>query len=165
MGPVKPAISSATPSSSAPAVKPALSGGESSADAEAESAAPTEQSADPPVEQAQEPATDTLKIAPGTAEGMLVKKVPPTYPLEAKVNRVQGTVQLNVTISKTGAVTKVDVVSGPDLLQAAAVDAVKQWQFRPFSLLGQPVEYETTVHVVFGTGTPPQRVQAQGHPH
>ena len=166
MGPVKPAISSASSSSNAAAVKPALSGGESSGDAEAESAAPTEQSADPQAEQAQGPATDTLKIAPGTAEGMLVKKVPPTYPLEAKVNRVQGTVHLNVTISKTGAVTRVDVVSGPDLLQAAAVDAVKQWQFRPFSLLGQPVEYETTVHVVFGTGTPPpQRVQAQGHPH
>ena len=71
---------------------------------------------------------------------------------------------LNVSISKTGAVTAVDVVSGPDILQSAAVDAVKQWQFRPFSLLGQPVEFETTVHVVFGTGAPPQRVQAQGHP-
>jgi protein TonB len=111
-----------------------------------------------------QPAGNTLKIAPGTAEGLLVKKVPPTYPLEAKVARVQGTVTLNVTISKSGAVTAVDVVSGPDLLQSAAVDAVKQWEFRPFSLVGEPVEFETTVHVVFGVGGPPQRVQAQGHP-
>jgi len=93
-----------------------------------------------------------------------VKKVPPTYPLEAKVQRVQGTVLLNVSISKSGAVTGVDVVSGPEVLQSAAVDAVKQWQFRPFSLLGEPVEFETTVHVVFGTGVPAPRVQAQGHP-
>jgi protein TonB len=95
---------------------------------------------------------------------MLLKKVPPAYPLEAKVARVQGTVLLNVTVSKTGAVTAVDVVSGPDLLQSAAVDAVKQWEFRPFSLVGEPVEFETTVHVVFGTGVPAPRAQAQGHP-
>jgi periplasmic protein TonB len=165
MGPVKPAISSGN-SGSVPSagVKPAVAGGKSSASAETQSAAPTVQTADPAVTSVQKPATTTLKIAPGTAEGMLVKKVPPTYPLEAKVARVQGTVLLNVSISKTGAVTGVDVVSGPDMLQSAAVDAVKQWQFRPFSLLGQPVEFETTVHVVFGTGAPPQRVQAQGHP-
>jgi protein TonB len=95
---------------------------------------------------------------------MLLKKVAPRYPLEAKVARVQGTVLLNVTVSKTGAVTAVDVVSGPDLLQSAAVDAVKQWEFRPFSLVGEPVEFETTVHVVFGTGAAAPRAQAQGHP-
>lgn len=95
---------------------------------------------------------------------MLLKKVPPNYPLDAKVARVQGTVTLNVTISKTGAVTAVDVVSGPDLLQSAAVDAVKQWEFRPFSLVGEPVEFETTVHVVFGAGAPAPRAQEQGHP-
>jgi periplasmic protein TonB len=94
---------------------------------------------------------------------MLVKKVPPKYPLEAKVARVQGTVELNVSISKTGAVTAVDVLSGPEPLQSAAVDAVKQWEFKPFSLLGEPVEFETTVHVVFGAGNSPPRIQAQGH--
>jgi protein TonB len=139
------------------AVKPAVSSGKSNAFVEAQTAVPSETPA-------QKPATNTLKIAPGTAEGMLVKKVPPTYPLEAKVARVQGTVELNVTISKTGAVTAVDVVSGPEVLQSAAVDAVKQWQFKPFSLLGEPVEFETAVHVVFGTGGPPARAQAQGHP-
>jgi protein TonB len=163
MGPVKPAISSGNSSSNALAsAKPAAPGGKSNGFVDAQSTVPATQSAASPVTPT--PATTTLKIAPGTAEGMLVKKVPPTYPLEAKVARVQGTVLLNVSISKTGAVTAVDVVSGPDLLQSAAVDAVKQWQFRPFSLLGQPVEFETTVHVVFGTGSPPARVQAQGHP-
>jgi protein TonB len=94
---------------------------------------------------------------------MLLKKVPPKYPLEAKVARTTGTVTLNVTITKTGTVSAVEVESGPELLQSAAVDAVKQWEFRPFSLLGEPVEFETTVHVMFGAGAAAPRVQAQGH--
>ena len=88
---------------------------------------------------------------------MLVKKVPPVYPLPAKVARVQGTVVLSATISKTGEIAAVDVVSGPPLLQSAAVDAVKQWQYKPFSVDGQPVEVETTIHVVFGEGFSPAR--------
>jgi protein TonB len=155
--PVKTAIASAKPSAIALApVKAAVLSGNSNA-------ITATQPAEPPVTPTPKPAGNTLKIAPGTAEGMLIKKVPPTYPLEAKVARVQGTVLLNVTISKTGAVTAVEVVSGPELLQSAAVDAVKQWEFRPFSLVGEPVEFETSVHVVFGTGGAPARVQAQGH--
>jgi protein TonB len=93
---------------------------------------------------------------------MLVKKVSPAYPLEAKVARVQGTVVLNATISTTGEVSSVDVVSGPTLLQSAAVDAVKQWQYKPFSFNGQPVEVETTIQVVFGEGSSP--VATPSHP-
>jgi protein TonB len=93
---------------------------------------------------------------------MLVKKISPAYPLEAKVARVQGTVVLNATISTTGEVSSVDVVSGPPLLQSAAADAVKQWQYKPFSFNGQPVEVETTIHVVFGEGSSP--VSTPTHP-
>jgi TonB family protein len=156
--PVKPAIADTKPSAIAlAAVKPAVPSGKSNAFV-------PPQSADPPVTPTQKQETGTLKISPATAEGMLLKKVPPTYPLEAKVERVQGTVVLNVTISRTGAVMAVDVVSGPELLQSAAVDAVRQWEFRPFSLLGDPVEFETTVNVVFGAGAPAPRAQAQGRP-
>ncbi|HEY1896891.1 MAG TPA: TonB family protein [Terracidiphilus sp.] len=173
-GPVKSAVAGAKPSA-APLgpVKTAIPGGKSSAFPVAQSAAtpatqsaatPATQSADPPVAPTEKKATTTLKIAPGTAEGMLLKKVPPKYPLEAKVARTTGTVTLNVTITKIGTVSAVEVESGPDLLQSAAVDAVKQWQFRPFSLLGEPVEFETTVHVMFGAGSPAPRAQAQGHP-
>lgn len=95
---------------------------------------------------------------------MLLKKVSPAYPLEAKVARVQGTVVLNATISTTGEVSNVDVVSGPPVLQAAAAEAVKQWQYRPFSFNGQPVEVETTIHVVFGEGNAPVSTSAKGHP-
>jgi protein TonB len=107
---------------------------------------------------------NALKIAPEAAVGMLLKKVAPAYPLEAKVARVQGTVVLNATISTTGEVSTVDVVSGPQLLQSAAVDAVKQWQYRPFSFNGQPVEVETTIHVVFGEGSAPVPASAKSHP-
>ncbi len=156
---VKPAIASAKPSAIPfAAVKPAVPSGKSNTVVATPSADPA-----PPVTPTPKPASNTLKIAPGTAEGMLMKKVPPKYPLEAKVARVQGTVELNVSISKTGTVTAVDVVSGPEPLQSAAVDAVKQWEFKPFSLLGEPVEFETTVHVVFGAGGSPPRIQAQGH--
>jgi len=105
-----------------------------------------------------------LKISRETAAGMLLKKVSPAYPLEAKVARVQGTVVLNATISTTGEVSNVDVVSGPPVLQAAAAEAVKQWQYRPFSFNGQPVEVETTIHVVFGEGNAPVSTSAKGHP-
>ncbi|HEY1986333.1 MAG TPA: TonB family protein [Terracidiphilus sp.] len=105
-----------------------------------------------------------LKLAPGTVDNMLVKKVSPVYPLEAKVARVQGTVVLNATINTAGEVAGVDVVSGPALLQTAAVEAVKQWQYRPFSFNGMPIEVETTIHVVFGEVSPPRRPPAPSRP-
>jgi protein TonB len=111
--------------------------------------------ATPPAAPAQKAGRNALRISRETAVGMLVKKVSPEYPLEAKVARVQGTVVLNATISTTGEVSSVDVVSGPPLLQSAATNAVKQWQYKPFSFNGQPVEVETTIHVVFGEGSSP----------
>ena len=83
------------------------------------------------------------------ADGLLVKKVAPEYPLEAKIVRLEGTVVLRTVIDKTGEVSSVSALSGPPLLESAAVEAVKQWQYRPFSMNGQPVEVETTIEVVF----------------
>ncbi len=88
-----------------------------------------------------------VKIA--SADGLLVKKVPPDYPLEAKLVRLEGTVVLHALIDKSGAVAEVNALSGPPLLESAAVDAVKQWQYRPYALNGQPVDVETTIAVVF----------------
>jgi TonB family protein len=84
-----------------------------------------------------------------SADGLLVKKVAPKYPLEAKIVRLEGTVVLRTVIDKTGDVSWVSALSGPPLLESAAVEAVRQWQYRPFSMNGQPVEVETTVEVVF----------------
>ena len=100
-----------------------------------------------------------IKIS--SADGMLVEKVAPEYPLEAKILRLEGTVVLRTVIDKTGEVSSVNALSGPPLLESAAVEAVKQWQYRPFSMNGQPVEVETTVEVVFALDGSQSATRAQ----
>jgi TonB family protein len=95
-----------------------------------------------------------LKLAPvnvsaGVAGGLLVRKVAPVYPSIAKTARVSGTVVLAATISKSGFVTNLQVVSGPPMLRQAAVDAVKNWAYRPYMLNNQPTEVQTTINVDF----------------
>jgi len=86
------------------------------------------------------------------AAGYLLQKTMPVYPPIAKAARVQGTVVLQATISKTGTIEGLHVLSGPAMLQQAAVDAVRSWRYRPYLLNGDPVEVETTVNVVFTLG-------------
>ncbi len=90
-----------------------------------------------------------VKIASGAADGLIVKKVPPQYPLEAKLVRLEGTVVVHAVIDRSGEVSEVNALSGPPLLESAAVDAVKQWQYKPYAVNGQPVDVETTIEVVF----------------
>ena len=66
--------------------------------------------------------------------------------------RIEGTVVLTATISKAGTIENLRVASGPAMLQQAALDAVKEWRYRPYLLNGEPVEVETTVNVVFTLG-------------
>ena len=82
-------------------------------------------------------------------QGMLIYKVIPTYPMVAQASRTSGTVILQATISRTGTIENLRVVSGPALLQQAAREAVKQWRYKPYMLNGQAVEVETTVNVQF----------------
>lgn len=93
--------------------------------------------------------TRLVKIGAGAADGLLVRKVPPSYPLEAKLVRLEGTVVLHAVIDRAGEVSQVNALSGPPLLESAAVDAVKQWQYRPYAVNGQAVDVETTIQVVF----------------
>jgi protein TonB len=86
------------------------------------------------------------------AAGLLIYKVMPVYPALGKAMGVQGTVVLQATISKAGAIENLRVVSGPPMLQQSALDAVKNWRYRPYLLNGQPIEVETTVNVVFTLG-------------
>jgi protein TonB len=83
---------------------------------------------------------------------MLLQKTQPVYPPIAKAARVSGTVVLQATISKTGAIENLRVVSGPAMLQQAALDAVRSWRYRPYLLNNEPVEVETTVNVIFTLG-------------
>jgi len=91
----------------------------------------------------------TQHVSSGVMQGMLIYKVIPTYPAVAQAIRASGTVVLQATISKTGAIENLRVVEGPAMLRQAAVDAVRQWRYRPYMLNGQPVEVETTVDVQF----------------
>ena len=110
------------------------------------------------------PVVRTVKIPAGRATGMLVKKVEPVYPLEAKVVRLEGTVVLRAVIDTTGEVAAVGALSGPPLLESAAVAAVRQWQYRPYTVNGQPVEVETTIQVVFSLDGSQQASRPQRHP-
>jgi len=82
-------------------------------------------------------------------EGNLVHRVQPDYPLLARQVRVQGKVVLRAMISREGAIENLQVLSGHSMLIPAAVDAVRQWRYRPYVLNGEPVEVETEVTVNF----------------
>ena len=91
-------------------------------------------------------------ISRGVAEGMLLAKPSPIYPAIARAARVEGTVILQATISKTGSIEGLRVVSGHPMLRQAAIDAVQNWRYRPYLLNGDPVEVETTINVIFSLG-------------
>jgi protein TonB len=93
-----------------------------------------------------------VRISSGVMEGSLLAKFLPVYPAIAKAAGVHGTVVLQATISKNGTIENLRVMSGPVLLQQAAMDAVKTWRYRPYLLNGEPVKVETTVNVVFDLG-------------
>jgi protein TonB len=95
------------------------------------------------------PVLQTLHISQGVSRGLLIKKVQPVYPRNALTMHMEGAVELTATVSKTGAITAVKVVSGEQLLSKAAVDAVKQWKYKPYLLNGEPVEIQTQVTINF----------------
>ena len=98
---------------------------------------------------APKPVLQTINISQGVSQGLLLKKVQPQYPRNALAMHVEGAVELMATISTTGNITSVKVVSGEQLLTKAAVDAVKQWKYKPYLLNGEPVEIQTQVTVNF----------------
>jgi periplasmic protein TonB len=98
------------------------------------------------------PPPQKMKISSGVMNGNLLQKITPRYPEIARQARISGTVVLQATISKTGQIINLKVVSGPAMLQQAALEAVQQWRYRPYELNGEPVEVETTVNVVFNLG-------------
>jgi protein TonB len=93
-----------------------------------------------------------LAISGGVTEGLLVFRTTPTYPAIAKAAGVSGTVVLAATISKSGSIEDLRVLSGPAMLRNSAMDAVRNWHYRPYLLNNQPVEVETTINVVFSMG-------------
>ena len=95
------------------------------------------------------PTLETLNISQGVSQGLLLKKVQPIYPRNALSMRIEGSVELLATISKTGDISRVKVTSGEPQLSKAAADAVKQWKYKPYLLNGEPVEIQTQVTINF----------------
>ncbi len=93
-----------------------------------------------------------VPISAGAAVGMLEYNPAPVYPIEAKQAGVSGRVELEAWIGIDGTVKDLKVVAGPELLQHAALDAVRTWRYRPYLLNGQPVEVHTIVNVIFTLG-------------
>jgi protein TonB len=83
------------------------------------------------------------------AEGNLIYRVQPIYPPLARQARIQGTVQLRAIISKTGTIENLVAVSGHPMLVPAALNAVRQWRYRPFLLNSAPIDVETEITVNF----------------
>lgn len=94
-------------------------------------------------------AVQRVRVSQGVTQGMVLHKVNPTYPPLARTARVQGSVILAAVIGKDGTIQNLHVISGHPLLTQAALDAVKQWRYRPYILNGEPVEVDTQVTVNF----------------
>ncbi|HEX5425545.1 MAG TPA: TonB family protein, partial [Candidatus Acidoferrales bacterium] len=91
-----------------------------------------------------------VRLGDNVMAAKLIKRVVPVYPPEAKANRVQGTVTIKATISKDGTPTELSVVSSPSpALSQSALDAVRQWRYRPVLLNGQPVAVTTDIRVSY----------------
>jgi len=90
-----------------------------------------------------------VRVSQGVSSGLLIKKVQPAYPPLARQARIQGQVLLQAEISKDGTIQNLQLISGHPMLAPAAIEAVKQWRYRPYLLNGEPVAVETQVVVNF----------------
>ena len=90
-----------------------------------------------------------VKMSEGVVQAQLISRIEPRYPSLAQQIKLQGAVVLHAIISRDGSITSLDVLSGHPLLVKAALDAVRQWLYRPTLLNGEPVEVETTITVIF----------------
>jgi len=90
-----------------------------------------------------------VRVSTGVATGLLIKKVTPNYPQLAKQARIQGQVVLQAEISKDGTIQNLQLISGHPMLAPAAIEAVRQWRYKPYLLNGEPVAVETQVVVNF----------------
>jgi TonB family protein len=90
-----------------------------------------------------------VQVPSGVMIGLLIHRVRPLYPPAAKLNKVEGKVVLRAVINTEGKVTEASPMSGPQELIGAAVEAVKEWEYRPYISQGQPVQVDTQIVVNF----------------
>jgi periplasmic protein TonB len=90
-----------------------------------------------------------VRISSGVMQGLLLTKVDPVYPADAREQHIQGAVTLHAIIGKDGLIEKLEVISGPTALKDAALGAVRQWVYKPYLLNGEPTKVDTTIIVNF----------------
>lgn len=93
------------------------------------------------------------RISLGVSAGLLLAPIQPIYPAIAKAARQEGTVVIHAIISKDGRIESANAVSGPTILQGAALEAVRSARYRPFRLNGEPTEVDTTFSIIFHLGS------------
>jgi protein TonB len=103
----------------------------------------------PPMPVTPKPSHPQTLIISHLDEGMLLRRVQPVYPRIAIATHTQGSVVLSALINTRGEIEGLQVVSGPGLLVQSALEAVKQWRYRPYILNGTPIEVQTQVTVNF----------------
>jgi len=88
-------------------------------------------------------------VSQGVSGGQLVHRVSPVYPAQARTQRLEGRVVLSALVMENGRVRDLKILDGHPLLAQSAMDAVKQWRYKPFLLDGKPIKRETTVTIDF----------------
>jgi periplasmic protein TonB len=86
-----------------------------------------------------------IRVSQGVTQGMIIRRVNPPYPPLARQARIQGPVVLQAEIGKDGSIQNLHLISGHPMLAPAAIEAIKQWKYKPYILNGEPVEVETTI--------------------
>jgi protein TonB len=94
-------------------------------------------------------APQKVKVSQGVSQGLLIKSVDPVYPALARQMRIQGSVELLANIGADGSITSVKLLSGDSILAQAAINAVKQWKYKPYYLGDQPVAIQTQITMKF----------------
>jgi protein TonB len=98
------------------------------------------------------PARAPLQVSTGVLQGMLLAPIRPVYPVIARAAHVEGSVVVEAVISRKGMIESLHVVSGPQMLQNAALEAIREARYQPFRLNGEPTEVQTTITVNFRMG-------------
>jgi TonB family protein len=93
--------------------------------------------------------TTPLKVPTDAMQKLLVHRVDPIYPADARQQNLQGIIALDIVVGPDGSVASTRALNGPDVLARAAMDALRWWKFQPYRVNGEPVTVETTVAVEF----------------
>ncbi|HTS38520.1 MAG TPA: TonB family protein [Candidatus Solibacter sp.] len=101
-------------------------------------------------------ATDTAsaekpqaQVAPEVMAKLITHRVEPTYPAEARAEKLEGTIAIDIVVGRDGSVVSMHALNGPDVLARSAMNALRWWKFEPYRINGEPAIVETTVAVEF----------------